>query len=65
MTSEVLDFDVQMVTCPYCGESVELVLEQDVIGVMVVDCEICCRPWQLSTIVDAAGCRQTRVERDD
>lgn len=33
------------VVCPYCGEEVELYLEEDVRGTFVQDCEVCCNPW--------------------
>jgi hypothetical protein len=33
------------VTCPYCGEDVEIFLEPDVSGSLVQDCEVCCNPW--------------------
>jgi cysteine-rich CPXCG protein len=39
MTSQ---FDV---TCPYCGEDVEIFVEPDVSGSFVQDCEVCCNPW--------------------
>lgn len=53
-----------VVHCPYCGESVELLLDpgggarQD----YVEDCEVCCRPWRIrltfqrdgSPVVDVA-----------
>ena len=35
------------VTCPYCGEQVELYLEPDLSGTFVQDCEVCCNPWRL------------------
>ncbi len=35
------------VTCPYCGETVEILLEADQRGEMVQDCEVCCNPWRL------------------
>lgn len=34
-----------VVTCPYCGEDVEIYVEPDVRGQMVQDCEVCCNPW--------------------
>jgi hypothetical protein len=34
-----------LVTCPYCGEEVEIYLEPDVTGTLVQDCEVCCNPW--------------------
>jgi len=33
------------VTCPYCGEEVTIVVEPDVRGSFVQDCEVCCNPW--------------------
>ena len=41
MTSQ---FDV---TCPYCGEDVEIFVEPDVSGSFVQDCEVCCNPWRI------------------
>ena len=35
------------VTCPYCGEELEIFIEPDVHGEMVQDCEVCCNPWRL------------------
>ena len=37
--------DTHLVTCPYCGEEVELYVEPDVRGSYVQDCEVCCNPW--------------------
>jgi hypothetical protein len=35
------------VTCPYCGEDIELYVETDVGGTFVQDCEVCCNPWRV------------------
>jgi Cysteine-rich CPXCG len=37
--------DETPVTCPYCGEDVTIVVEPDVRGSFVQDCEVCCNPW--------------------
>lgn len=37
--------DETQVTCPYCGEDVTIVVEPDVRGSFVQDCEVCCNPW--------------------
>ena len=37
--------DTQLVTCPYCGEEIEIYIEPDVRGSYVQDCEVCCNPW--------------------
>ena len=49
--------DQFLVTCPYCGESVEIYVEPDVRGSFVQDCEVCCNPWRVRIVGD-------RDERD-
>jgi hypothetical protein len=39
--------DAFFVTCPYCGESLEIYIEPDVTGSFVQDCEVCCNPWRV------------------
>lgn len=39
--------DEFLVTCPFCGEQVEIYVEPDVDGSFVQDCEVCCNPWLL------------------
>ena len=51
-------------TCPYCGEAVEVHLEADVAGSLVQDCEVCCNPWLLR-ISTADGERRVDVTRAD
>jgi hypothetical protein len=41
------DDELFTVTCPYCGEEVEIYLEPDVRGTLVQDCEVCCNPWRV------------------
>ena len=36
------------VRCPYCRERVELYVDPDTQGAFVEDCEVCCRPWQVT-----------------
>jgi hypothetical protein len=52
------------VACPYCGEYVEIYLEPDVMGTLVQDCEVCCRPWQVRVGYDD-GERYVDVMRGD
>lgn len=46
-----------VVSCPYCGESVEITLDpgsgaqQD----YVEDCEVCCQPWRVSVTYGEGG----------
>jgi len=57
---------VFVVTCPYCGETVEVYLERDVRGTLIQDCEVCCNPWQLRVSVeDEDGERYVDISRAD
>jgi Cysteine-rich CPXCG len=48
----VLDPDV--LTCPYCGEDVELIIDESGGDQQsyVEDCPVCCRPWQVEVMLD-------------
>lgn len=52
------------VTCPYCGEPSEILIEPDVHGTFVQDCEVCCNPWLVRVIPGADG-RDVSVSRAD
>ena len=56
--------DSFLVTCPYCGEEIELYLESDVQGDLVQDCEVCCNPWLIRVFTDE-GERNVQVGRAD
>jgi len=56
--------DVFVVSCPYCGEDVEIYVEPDVRGSFVQDCEVCCNPWRVSVFGDEDG-RSVDVARAD
>jgi hypothetical protein len=52
------------VTCPYCGEDVEIYIEPDVRGSFVQDCEVCCNPWRVQ-VRQAGGDRYVELRRAD
>lgn len=56
--------DSFLVTCPYCGEQVEIFIEPHIRGSFVQDCEVCCNPWTVRVSVEG-GERQVHVERAD
>jgi Cysteine-rich CPXCG len=56
--------DVFFVTCPYCGEEIELYLEPDVLGTLVQDCEVCCNPWRLR-VYGSGDERELEITRAD
>jgi len=51
LTNEALVF------CPYCGEGVEMSVDQAGGGVQeyVEDCTVCCQPWAVRVTLDADG----------
>lgn len=51
------------VTCPFCWEVVPIVIEADVEGSFVQDCEVCCHPWQLTLRRGHDGTASLDVER--
>ena len=53
-----------LVTCPYCGEEVEIYLEQEMAGDFVQDCEVCCNPWLVRVTTDGDE-RYVDVRRGD
>lgn len=55
--------DETTVQCPYCFELVEVFLEPDVEGALVMDCEVCCNPWQLYVSRDEEGGLSVDVRR--
>jgi hypothetical protein len=40
------------ITCPYCGEAVEIYVEPEQHGSFVQDCEVCCNPWRIRVSSD-------------
>jgi hypothetical protein len=53
-----------VVTCPYCGEDVEIYIEPDVTGTFIQDCEVCCNPWRVRVTGEDGG-RRVDVRRAD
>ena len=44
------------VYCPYCGESIEVLLDPEDVGLdYIEDCQVCCRPIIMNVAVDADG----------
>jgi hypothetical protein len=53
-----------LVTCPYCGESIEIYVEPDMRGSFVQDCEVCCNPWRVR-VTGRGEERDVQVTRAD
>jgi hypothetical protein len=55
------------VRCPYCGEAVEIVLDPGSGSrqVYVEDCEVCCRPWEITVAYADDGSAAVEVAAAD
>ena len=56
--------DEFLVTCPFCGEQLDIYIEPDTRGTFVQDCEVCCNPWRVH-IFDQEDERTVHVTRAD
>ena len=56
-----------IVSCPYCGETVEITLDPGSGGSQqyVEDCQVCCRPWLVSVSYDEDGTAHVWVDAND
>lgn len=46
----------QFVSCPYCGESIGVLIDHEEEGQQYIeDCQVCCRPIIFSVSVDSIG----------
>ncbi|MEQ9568102.1 MAG: CPXCG motif-containing cysteine-rich protein [Pseudomonadales bacterium] len=46
----------QIVSCPYCGEAIEVLIDhQDAGDQYIEDCQVCCRPIVFNVAVDSMG----------
>lgn len=62
--SETRDgWDAPRFACPYCWEWVAPPLEPDLVGELIWDCEVCCRPWLIRIDLSHHGERSVTVER--
>ena len=46
----------QTVSCPYCGESIEVLIDLQEVGHQYIeDCQVCCKPIVFMLALDATG----------
>lgn len=50
------ELDDRLIDCPYCGESIDVLIDTSVPQQdYVEDCQVCCRPINFSVSVDPDG----------
>lgn len=52
------------IDCPFCGECFEIGIDPAAQGVMIQDCDVCCRPIRLDILSDQ-GCSGEPPATDD
>ncbi len=58
--------ELPAVRCPYCGEEVEVAVDPSTGSHDTIeDCAVCCRPMELSVVVDRDGAVTMKAHRDD
>ncbi len=60
-----MDYHVieKCVSCPFCAESITLLLDLSVSDqTYIEDCQVCCRPMQVSYEVNHGCCISVRVD---
>ncbi len=55
------------VSCPYCGETVEIALDpgSGPVQEYVEDCQVCCRPWTVRVRYAEDGAAEVELEPND
>ena len=58
--------DTLAALCPYCNESIELVVDLSVCTQRYIeDCQVCCRPMTVQVEVDDSGLPSLSVRHED
>ncbi len=56
----------QLIDCPYCGESIVVLVDESVPDQSYVeDCQVCCRPILIETTEDLDGNVDLRVRGEN
>ncbi|MFL0804926.1 MAG: CPXCG motif-containing cysteine-rich protein [Agarilytica sp.] len=58
--------ELQKIYCPYCGEIIEIVVENsDEPQHYIEDCQVCCRPIHFNVTGDGFGGIDVQVRHED
>lgn len=56
---------LEVVECPYCGESIELIIDDSVDHQSYIeDCAVCCRPIEIDVYIDEQAGPQLTLRTD-
>jgi hypothetical protein len=61
-----LDLLEKNIECPYCGEHLDVLIDQSEAGqTYIEDCQVCCRPINFSLVADLDGNIDISVRSDN
>lgn len=56
----------EKVSCPYCGEPIEVLLDQEEVGQSYIeDCQVCCRPITFNVFEGPGGRLEVSVHDEN
>ena len=62
---EALGLQESSIYCPYCGESIDVLLNPEDVGVdYIEDCQVCCRPIEFHLREESGGWLQPEVRSE-
>lgn len=56
----------KIVSCPYCGESIEVLIDQeDADQQYIEDCQVCCKPISFNVVMSIEGEMMVSVHHEN
>lgn len=60
------DTELVLLDCPYCGEPIQLIVDCSVPDQdYIEDCQVCCRPILIHSVIDIDGFPDVTVRSED
>ena len=60
------ELEARNIQCPYCGESIEVLLDgSEPEQHYIEDCQVCCRPIDFKVFVDLDGALEVSVSHEN
>lgn len=60
------DLEESQIYCPYCGESLTVLIEPELAGQEYIeDCQVCCRPIECCVIEQPDGSHSLQVRSEN
>ena len=54
------------ISCPYCGETIEILVDPSVESqIYIEDCQVCCRPMNVTVTTDEEGMPSVEAFAED